>query len=53
MFMARKKDTSPQNTYVMEMFVTKATVFPTEVRVAESWDNCQVFVSTHSLLLDI
>jgi hypothetical protein len=34
MFMVRKKDIT-QNTYLMEKFVTKARVFPTEVPVAE------------------
>jgi hypothetical protein len=34
MFMARKKNTT-ENAYVMEIFVTKSTVFSTDVPVAE------------------
>jgi hypothetical protein len=44
MIMARKNDNT-ENAYVMDMFVTKAAVFPTEVPVFESWDNCQAFLS--------
>ena len=37
-----KKDTT-ENAYVMEMFVTNATVFPADVPIAERWDNFHAF----------
>jgi len=48
MFMRAKKDTT-ENACVMEIFVTKVTLFPADVHIVERWDNCQAFCfNTHS-----